>query len=407
MDPKKSIKLKEGSASFFIPGDNIEQVPSKSMKVFYNEKMALNRDITTLALLAYKTLYLPKYLSVVDSMAASGIGSIRLLLECNGIQKIYINDLNPVATLLIKKNLKLNSLNEITYNIIVSNKDANFLFAEINQNYILNPDDESKPNVISIDPFGTPNLYLDSAFKAIKKSMSLICITATDSAVLFGIKPEVCFRKYLAKPLHNEYCKEIGTRILLHFIARIANVNKLGIIPLLSFYSQHFIRIICLSFKEVNEINNAFINYGYIIHCNKCGYRKAVNYDIVSLRSECPNCNSQEYLDYAGPLWIGEIHQKEFLKTLIELNQQLNLPNKKRLIKLLDIIKDEIEMPLSYYNVHKLSKNLKIESVPKLENIITLIRKEGYKASRTHFDFTSIKTDLDLQCLKELFLTNQ
>jgi tRNA (guanine26-N2/guanine27-N2)-dimethyltransferase len=407
MDPKKNIKLKEGLASFYLPVDNVEQVPSKSMEVFYNKKMALNRDITTLALLAYKILYSPKYLSVVDSMAASGVGAIRLLLECEEIQKIYINDLNPVAILLIKKNLELNNLNEITHNIIVSNKDANFLFAEINQNYMLNPDDEIKPNVISIDPFGTPNLYLDSAFKAIKKSMSLICITATDSAVLFGIKPEVCFRKYLAKPLHNEYCKEIGTRILLHFIARIANVNKLGIIPLLSFYSQHFIRIICLSFKEVHEINKTFINYGYIIHCNKCGYRKAVNYDIINLRSECPNCNSQKYFDYAGPLWIGEIHQKRFIKTIIKLNQQLNLPNKKRLIKLFDIIQDEIEMPLSYYNVHKLSKNLKINSVPKIESIITSIRKEGYKASRTHFDFTSIKTNLDLQRLKELLVTNR
>ena len=96
MDPKNSIKLKESLASFYLPVDNIEQVPSKSMEVFYNKKMALNRDITTLALLAYKTLYSPKYLSVVDSMAASGIGSIRLLLECNGIQKIYINFLNAI-----------------------------------------------------------------------------------------------------------------------------------------------------------------------------------------------------------------------------------------------------------------------------------------------------------------------
>jgi tRNA (guanine26-N2/guanine27-N2)-dimethyltransferase len=210
----------------------------------------------------------------------------------------------------------------------------------------------------------------------------------------------------MSKPLHNDYCKEIGTRILLHFIARIANINRLGVIPLLTFYSQHFIRVFCLTSRKTAKITNSFNNYGYIIHCNKCGFRRSAKCNIIDVHLECPYCRSHNELQYAGPLWIGEIHQKEFIHLILELNQLLNLPNKKRLSKLLQYIQEEIDMPLSYYNIHKLSKELKIKIIPTLDKIIESIRNLGYRASRTHFDFTSIKTNLNNLDLKKLFLNN-
>ena len=48
----------------------------------------------------------------------------------------------------------MNEVKSEQYEVI--NKDANLLLLEIFQNSVL-------PNVISIDPFGTPNLYIDSA----------------------------------------------------------------------------------------------------------------------------------------------------------------------------------------------------------------------------------------------------
>ena len=127
----------------------------------------------------------------------------------------------------------------------VSRKDSNYLFSEITQNTLNSPEENlQKPNIISIDPFGTPNLYLDAAFKAIQRVNGLLCITATDTAVLFGVRPLSCIRKYMSKPLHTEYSKEIGARILIYFISRIANMNNMGIIPILTFYTSHFIRVI-------------------------------------------------------------------------------------------------------------------------------------------------------------------
>lgn len=395
--------IQEAGLKFLINAADKNSIPSKSMAVFYNKKMEINRDITNLAIMAYNRSINQDSLTIVDSMAASGIGSIRMLRECRNIKKIYINDINPIAVDLIHKNLSLNELNNNSAKIEVSRKDSSYLFSEITQNFYNNADnDQQKPNIISIDPFGTPNLYLDAAFKAIQKVNGLLCITATDTAVLFGVRPLSCIRKYMSKPLHTEYCKEIGARILLYFISRIANINNMGILPLLTFYNSHFIRVFCLTFKNRNEITQFFKNYKYSVHCNNCGFRSVLDNFQSSLN--CPVCKKNNCIDYAGPLWDGEIHDADFIHNMIELNNEFHYNNKKRIDKLLNLIKEEINNPIFYYNIHKLSKILKISNIPKLEEIITSIKNEGYQISRTHFDFLSVKTNMDIISIKNMLL---
>jgi len=394
LSKNRYITKQEGSVEFLLhEGDN-DTIPSKSMNVFYNKRMEINRDISILANIAYYKLFSQDSLVVIDSMAASGIGSIRLLKNCKNVEKIYLNDINPVAVELIKNNLELNEIK--TKQVEVLNKDANLLFSEISQN-------SSPPNVISIDPFGTPNLYIDSAFKAIKKDKGLLCITATDTAVLFGVRPMACIRKYMSKPLHTEYCKEIGARILIYYISRIANINNLGIIPLLTFYSNHFIRIFVLTYKGKSNIFKDLSNsYGYILHCKNCGYRSSINDNILKVPQKCPTCLIKKQLSYSGPLWINELHQKAFLEELNQLNEKFNFNSKNRMRKILTFALNEINMPISYYNIHKISQQLKLSSIPKLEDLIKTIEEKGYKASRTHFDFISIKTDMKIDELKKI-----
>ncbi len=61
-------------------------------------------------------------------------------------------------------------------------------------------------------------------------------------------------------------------------------------------------------------------------------------------------------------------------------------------------------MPVSYYNIHKLSQELRLVNVPKIDEIINSIKNKGYKASRTQFDFISIKTNMDIKSIKSLLL---
>ena len=299
--------VKESTSDFYVHSTDLNVIPSKSMRVFYNPKMEINRDISILGISAYSDLFNQDELIIVDSMAASGVSAIRILKECTKVKKSYINDINPEAVRLIKENMKLNNLDKEHIQFVVTNKDANLLFSEIVSE---SSEKQKKPNVISIDPFGTPNLYIDSAFKTLQKVNGLMCITATDTAVLFGVRPNACIRKYLSKPLHTEYCKEIGGRILIYFTSRIANINKIGIVPLLTFYSGHFIRLFCLSFKDKKKISKFYKNFGYIIHCNNCGYRSAFRNNVLNLPKECPVCDNIGDLDYAGPLWIGKFYKK-------------------------------------------------------------------------------------------------
>ncbi|MFX1289822.1 MAG: tRNA (guanine(10)-N(2))-dimethyltransferase [Promethearchaeota archaeon] len=397
--------IKEGNAEFYIHTIDKDSIPSKSMMVFYNQKMEINRDVSNLAIIAFGRVYNQNPLTIVDSMAASGISSIRILKDCPNVKKIYINDINPTAVDLINKNLSLNNMFNHPAHIEVSRKEANFLFSEIAQySYISSQKSPQKPNVISIDPFGTPNLYIDGAFKAIQKVDGLLCVTATDTAVLFGVRPKSCIRKYMSKPLHTEFCKEIGARILIYFISRIANVNKMGIIPILTFYSSHFLRVFCLTLKNRKKISQYFKDYGYLIYCNNCGYRSTFRDNILGLPNQCPVCMNFNHIQYAGPLWVNEIHDLRFVNELILLNQEFQYRNKKKINKLLNLIQEEINMPPFYYNIHNLSKNLKISNVPKLTTILASIKGRGYKISRTHFDFLSIKTNMDIISIKDMLL---
>ncbi len=395
----KYITKQEGSVKFLLHEIDNDAIPSKSMNVFYNKRMEINRDISILAIIAYSKIISQESLVVVDSMAASGIGPIRLLKNTKNVERIYINDINPVAVELIKKNLELNEIEPNQAEVL--NKDANLLFSEISQSSALS-------DVISIDPFGTPNLYIDSAFKAIKKDKGLLCITATDTAVLFGVKPKVCIRKYMSKPLHTDYCKEIGARILMSFISRIANINNLGIIPLLTFYSNHFIRIFAMSFRGKSKIlKNLPKSYGFIHHCDNCGNRSSIIENPLKVPQNCPVCLSEKHLSYSGPLWVGELHQKSYIEELNLLNEKFNFKNKNRIRKILKLVLNEINMPISYYNIHKISQQLKLSSIPKLEDIIKIIEENGFKASRTHFDFISIKTDMKINDLKKVLKQNE
>ncbi len=393
-------KVQEGKALFFIHEQDFQSIPSKSMQVFYNKKMDINRDITSLAINAFSILE-NSSLFVVDPMAASGVGAIRILKECKNVHKICINDINPLAIQMIHENLRLNDLVQNDKEIIVSNEDANLLFNELNQKaHIMTEKEESSPDVISIDPFGTPNRYLDSAFKAIKKEKGLMCITATDTAVLFGVRPLACYRKYLATPLHVEYCKEIGARILVCFSSKIANINNLGIIPLLTFYSNHFIRIFLLTVKNKKQIQASFKNYGYILHC-KCNFRSIIN-DMLKIPILCPLCGRNDQFSLAGPLWTGDLHDTNFLTAMIKRNKETSYVNKEKINKLLTIAKDELGMPPYYNNLHKLCQKLHLSKVPKMEKVIEAIRSKGYQATRTQFDFVSFKTTMAHEDLRKM-----
>ena len=89
-------------------------------------------------------------------LAGSGVRGIRFAKELDkGIaETIDMNDLSETAVIGILENLRRNKVE-----MAVHNKDANLFLLE-----------SSGFDYIDIDPFGTPNPFLDSAVKRISRA---------------------------------------------------------------------------------------------------------------------------------------------------------------------------------------------------------------------------------------------
>ena len=89
----------------------------------------------------------------------------------------------------------------------------------------------------------------------------IIACTATDTATLCGSYPKVCVRRYGAIPLHSHVMKEIGLRILLGFICRMAGVYDKGIKPLVCYSTDHYFRVYVQVINGKSQSNNSMKNY--------------------------------------------------------------------------------------------------------------------------------------------------
>jgi len=355
---------------------------SKELPVFYNPIMKTNRDISVLLLNSINKTNL----QIGLPLAGSGVRGIRFFLELkkNKIKQIHMNDYDKKSIKIIKENCKLNKLKKIS----ISNKGANL--------FLLN---STGFDYIDIDPFGTPNPFLDASMKRISRD-GILAVTATDTGCLAGTYPKACFRKYWAKPLKNEFMHETGLRILIRKIQLIAAQYDKLLIPVFSYFLDHYFRIFFVVDKGKKKLDDLFDGFGYILYCNNCLFRKATKTAFND--GKCPNCSNK--LDYAGPLWLGNLFDKKLIFEIFKNLQKNNFLNKdKKLSKFLETVKEESKLDIvSFYDIHEICKIYKIHNVPKLALIIKGIKNKGYRAARTHFNANGIKSDISLKELLKI-----
>lgn len=365
----------EGKTRLLVPEPGKYGVTKKGRErkppVFYNPRMKLNRDICCSVV---KVLARNESINFADVLAGSGARGIRVANEVGC--SVHLNDASREAFQLIKKNANLNNLK-----VQISNKDANLFLQE-----------EGRFNFIDIDPFGTPVPFLDNAIMRLE-DFGYLGITATDTAPLCGVYPKACFRKYGALPLRSDFCHEVGFRILIGYTARAAARYNKGLRCVLGHSTDHYFRIYVQLCEGKKKANEALRNLGYVYYCGKCLKRE-------SSKGFFPQngvCECGNTYNIAGPLWLGEIRDREFTSLVLEESHYLE---DKRVENLLQLINSEVEVPF-YYDIHRLCKSLKV-NVPPFRDLISKLKDEGYTASRTHFALTAIKTDAPLDRLKLL-----
>jgi len=327
--------IKEGNAKIKA---ELPEVVSKEMDVFYNPVMKFNRDVSVLLLNAVggsKQIGLP--------LSGSGIRGIRFLLELDDgiVKNLSFNDYDKNAQKNILGNIEMNGLltNELWS---ISSKDANeFLLDSTGFDYI------------DIDPFGSPNPFLDSAAKRISRG-GILAVTATDTAPLCGTYPRTCLRKYWAVPMRTHEMHEAGLRILIRKVQLVGAQYDKALVPVFSYFKDHYFRV--------------------FFRCDK-GKMK-----VDSLLKE------HDFYNDSGPMWLGSLCDKKLVGKIAKQNEEVKNQ------KFLDMLVDEMDV-VGFFDIHKLCKKHKMKILSN-EEIFARLKKAGIKFSRTHFLDTGIKANL-------------
>jgi tRNA (guanine26-N2/guanine27-N2)-dimethyltransferase len=374
--------VKEGAAKIVVPNLKSfrkapwEYAPSKA-PVFYNSAMKLNRDMATLVLQAYQRT-VKRDTHVSEPLAGCGVRGIRFAKEVDGIQAVQMNDINPEAYKMAQHNIQLN---KVADRVSIFKEDANLFLGQHAAPY-------KRFDYIDIDPFGTPVLYLDSAIRALRNG-GMLALTATDLAPLCGVYPKAALRKYGGLPLRTEYCHEIALRLMLGNLATTAAKYEMGMKAVFSHSSDHYVRAYVLLSYGAKKANHSIGNMGNILHCFSCFHREPVTRFAPTVKEFCRVCGSP--LKSAGPLWLGNMADSGMCELMEREVASRTSVHWARLAKVLTLIKQEADAPITFYVVDKICDKINI-SVPPLKKVIEYLKNMNFTALPTHFHTRGLKT---------------
>lgn len=352
-------EVTEGRAHLLVPDVPRRKGPgAKGPYPFYNPTMAVNRDLSAVALAKWPGT--PA--RVLDGLAATGAWGIRMGLEA-GVPDLGFVDMSREAATVIRMNLERNGL------------EGEVFHGDLRSHLAQTPYD-----YVDIDPFGPPTPFLGHALHA-AKTPSGLGITATDTAPLSGTYPKTCQRRYVAHPLGCEQGHEIGLRILLGYIARVADAHAKVIRPVLAFAVEHFFRAHLLVLDGLKDSSPAL---GYYLRDRDGTFQR------VDPREP----------EAVGPLWTGPLGDAEFVRSLSP-SEWTSAAG----ARLLDTLQREVDLPPFFITTDEIAKRLH-GSPPKLERFLQKVRDAGFRAERTHFHLRGVKTDAPYEEVLRAFLAS-
>ena len=327
--------VQEGAAKLYAPEGKL----TKKLSVFYNPVMWANRESMLLLFKAIgRSGSFPLPRKVGLALAGTGVRGIRLSLEA-GLSEVLMNDISPKAFELMQKNVKLNEAPGIGCSCMDANE-----FIRKNRPF----------DYLDIDPFGSPNPFLDAAISSLGKR-GILALTATDTAPLSGTYPAACRRKYWAEPCRDSNMHETGLRILIRKVQLIGAQYDIALLPLYSFYREHYFRIYLVSERS----------------------KKAAD-AILAMHSVSGS---------TGPLFMGNLWDTEIAEQMYHANKIPKLNS-----FLLTIAEESRIGSAGFFDLHQMSKKHKLENPRKIK-VIEELKSRGHKASGTHFRPTGIRTD--------------
>ncbi|MDP8889141.1 MAG: tRNA (guanine(10)-N(2))-dimethyltransferase [Thermoproteota archaeon] len=371
------VRTVEGRTTLLVPKSSLTaKVPSK-MPAFFNPAAKLNRDFSILAYSAFVASSGKK--TFADSFAGIGARALRVAVEVPEVEQVYFNDINCVAIEAAKEAARLNSVTG----------RCQFSIEEVCK-FLLKGDKEGdRYSIVDLDPFGTPARHVDCVLRSVLDG-GLVSITATDTAVLCGVYPKVCLRRYYGRPLNNSYGNETAIRLLLSLTALTASRLELAIKPVFVHATKHYLRVYAKVSVSSSQANDVYDSIGYVMHCFQCGHRfNTKEYG----KGKCELCNTG--LAVGGQLWSGSLYDKEFVKKMLEQD-----PDRQCKKVLEAAVVEASEIPY-YFRADEISSKLK-SNTHSVQRIIEKLHTAGFVASKTALNTSAFKTDARINSILDV-----
>ncbi len=377
-------EVREGLASVIVPdltryivGNRPEPAHAP---VFYNPRMEVNRSLSTAVISGYMNYVGRSGITICEPLSGTGVRAVRYAREINGVSRVIANDISERAYELIRLNIDRNGLNDV---VDVYRDDANNLLLRIAR--------EGGCDVVDLDPFGSPQPFIENGLRAIR-DWGLLCVTATDVGVLSGKYPIKCVRRYGALPRKFPFRFEVGIRILVALIARYALSMDYGVRPLVSFLDGHYYRVCALILKDRAYALETVKNLGYAYYSSRTLRRGFIpGYPIPTGTGH----------GLAGPLWIGDLWDAEFLINYFAKDIRDYFSDRAKELGRA-IIEESLGPNIPYALTTEVTKELGREL--SISDLIGVIRGLGYQAVRTHFHIKGFRTNADLLRVRETLM---
>jgi len=340
--------VQEGAAEIEVPAAPRRPGPgTRGPLPFYNPTMAINRDVTVTLAAA-----VPVAGPYLDGLAATGVSGIRVALEASA-PEVVLNDANPRAVELARRNVARNGVSAR-----VENRRLQALLAE------------ARFGVVDIDPFGSPIPFVDAAVQSVRGGGRL-SVTATDVATLGGVYPQAALRRYDVRVARTGAIPEVAVRALLGVVARAASRYDVGVVPVCAFAAEHFVRVHVSLRAAASAADEALSHLGWVAFTEARGF-----------------VHSGPSFEALGPLWLGPLGDRGAVRSMEDAAPTA------RCGRLLTILRDELDMPPFYVRLDELARGA--ASPPPIGRFLEAVRSLGFRAVRTHFSPTGVKSNAAL-----------
>ena len=307
-----------------LPEDGQGPGTKASGKVFYNPAMAGSRTRSVLLLrhalemgfLGEGTVY------ALDGLTASGLRARRWLnelpAEMSGRVSATIVDLEEEAL----------RWAEASHDEFPPSQGGGIL--EPSKGDLRSVVLRSGRHWVDIDPYGSPMPFIDSAMQSMARS-GVMEVSATDTAALTGSSRTALMRRYGARVRTDSLAHDSGMRVMLATFSRVAARHDRAIVPLLSVWDSHHLRVSFRVLKSVSTANELEDSIGWRVHSpTKEEVSASIdaglhpNSSVVHLPMHCmlplkfPIDRSDPRV--SGPLWVGPMGDRDAMSSMTEEN---------------------------------------------------------------------------------------